>query len=71
MIKERKMLTLFILLVLLLISGWFYWFEYRPAEVRKSCTKEATRGLYVTTKNNRYRECLANHGFKPESLFVK
>ena len=26
-----------IILILFLIAGWFYWFQWRPAEIRKSC----------------------------------
>lgn len=37
--------------LLLLIAGWFYWFQWRPAEIRKSCYPraiEAARELYKT-----------------------
>ena len=31
--------VLFIILLLLLSAGWFYWFQVRPAEIRKECSK--------------------------------
>lgn len=69
-IKENKNRIFLILLILLLFSSWFYWFQYRPSEVRKSCAGEATRDIKIKRiENDRYRECLVKHGFKPESLF--
>lgn len=37
-IKQNKYRILLILLGLLLISGWFYWFELRPARIRHDCS---------------------------------
>lgn len=37
-IKENKYIILLILLALLLISGWFYWYEIRPAKIRQDCS---------------------------------
>ena len=30
-----------VVLFLLLLSGWFYWFQWRPARIRSACQKEA------------------------------
>src|SRR3990167_9246332 len=30
-----------IFIVLVLIAGWFYWFQYRPTEVQEKCYKES------------------------------
>lgn len=38
MIKENKHKVILILLALLLISSWFYWFQYRPSKIRQSCS---------------------------------
>jgi len=38
MIKGNKNKVLLILLSLLLISGWFYWFELRPTKIRQECS---------------------------------
>ena len=37
MIKENKKKVLLIILGLLLLAGWFYWFEYRPVKIRSYC----------------------------------
>lgn len=38
MFKENKKKVLLTLLVLLLVSGWFYWYELRPAKIRQDCS---------------------------------
>lgn len=65
---KNKKVYLYILGVLLLF-GWFYWFEYRPIEIRRYCAEEATKEFRNTQKNNRYRECIAKRGLKPESIY--
>lgn len=37
-IKENKNRIFLILLVLFLISGWFYWFQFRPAQIKHDCS---------------------------------
>ena len=89
-IKENKKKPYLVLLGLLLLAGWFYWFQYRQELVRKDCyeiANTATVGVRddllskyypvspdtkVSKKkqNNIYRACFAEHGLKPESLFV-
>lgn len=32
-------------LVVLLIAGWFYWFQYRPSRVKQLCTKSAAESF--------------------------
>lgn len=57
-----------------LVLVLFYWFQYRPSEIRRSCAEEAIKDINTATKvreNNRYRECLVKHGLRPESLFVE
>lgn len=34
-----------LLLVVLLIVGWFYWFQFRPSEIRKECSAYAKEKL--------------------------
>lgn len=74
---KRKFLLRFIILLFVLlaitsiVSGVFYWFQWRPGEIRKACLEEVTnRGGNATTRNNRYRACLVQHGLQPESLYV-
>jgi len=40
-IKENKYRVFLILLVLLLLSGWFYWFEIRSVNIRSTCSRYA------------------------------
>ena len=35
--EKNKMLILF----LVLLSGWFYWFQYRPTVIRRECYEVA------------------------------
>lgn len=37
-IRENRNKILLILLAFLLISGWFYWYELRPAKIRQECS---------------------------------
>jgi len=37
-IKKNKHRIHLILLGLLMLTGWFYWFEYRPVKIRQSCS---------------------------------
>ena len=29
------------LFVLIILFGWFYWFQWRPANIRSTCAKQA------------------------------
>jgi hypothetical protein len=33
--KNKK---LFILIAIVLIAGWFYWFQYRPSKIKSYCS---------------------------------
>jgi guanylate kinase len=37
----KKVITISTIIVLLVGSGVFYWFFYRPSEIRSACQKEA------------------------------
>lgn len=73
--KERLIFTFSLMAVALLL---FYWFQWRPSEIRKDCVvyaKTNTKDIRPRTDtpavaNNYYRDCLARNGLKPESLFV-
>ena len=32
-----------IVMILVIIGGWFYWFQWRPAEARRKCSIEAAK----------------------------
>lgn len=56
--KSYAFHTVITILVLILLGGAFYWFEYRPAEIRKVCVEETTdiaRQLFAQ-KNSLYQE---------------
>lgn len=38
MIKENKKEMFLILSGLLLLAGWFYWFQYKPAKIKQECS---------------------------------
>ncbi|MDO8570570.1 MAG: hypothetical protein Q7R97_03215 [Candidatus Daviesbacteria bacterium] len=37
-IKENRNRILLTLLIFFLISGWFYWFQFRPSQIRHDCS---------------------------------
>lgn len=41
--KENRLSLLVILTLTLFIAGWFYWFQWRPAEIRKYCHPRAAK----------------------------
>ncbi len=47
-LRKTTMKLSLVLIGLLLLTGWFYWFQWRPSEIRKECyiyaTEEATKG---------------------------
>lgn len=69
--KNKLLLVLFIGII---ISFLFYWFQWRPSEIRKMCEHNASnkyKGSYQRIRlNNFYRACLVQNGLKPESIFV-
>lgn len=69
--------VLIVLIVILLFGGLFYWFQWRPNEIRKNCewavfSKESAEyeGENAVIQNNQYRQCLVKNGLNPESIFV-
>ena len=50
--------ALIVILILVLAGGAFYWFEYRPAEIRKGCVEEtaAIAQQLFAQKHMLYRE---------------
>lgn len=61
--------------IVLVLSGAFYWYEWRPIKIRKECliklrdySTESNKKAYEL--NVAYRLCIVAKGLKPESLFV-
>lgn len=66
-----------VILILFLVVGAFYWWQYRPAQIRKECsskysdtirvTKPDNRSIWGTgseTSTNQYQNCLHQNGLK-------
>lgn len=77
--KSLLILLGFACAVLIIIS-WFYWFEWRPAEIRKFCYQEVKKeakeaekreeeGFWIISANKYYQTCLINYGLEIEPLF--
>ena len=64
----------YFVLILIAVAVLFYWFQFRPAEIRKQClTKlqdyaEGKKDLSNSSGNNYYRMCLSKNGMKAEDL---
>jgi hypothetical protein len=78
-IKVKNKLLVFVLFGGgIFIIGWFYWFQWRPSEIRKHCFSQAKeyaqkrhaegKDLSNALGNSLYRLCLVEHGMKPEPL---
>ena len=62
----------FSLMVVLVIIGWFYWFQYRPSRIRAECSKTMMRAALETsdtvgkysqkTYDSYYTICLTRKG---------
>lgn len=58
---EKLKIQYIILLVLVILGFAFYWFEYRPAEIRKKCS---TISSYAKNETEYYQVCLRDNGLK-------
>ena len=67
---KLKQNWLIILIVLIIAGGLFYWFQWRPAEARKECNKQAIEKAKVATENQQtyydvtYQTCLRKRGLE-------
>ena len=63
-----------IIAIIIVCFALFYWFQVRPAAIRKSCAENAKQFKIKNPNrtneamNNRYRLCLSENGFKPDDL---
>jgi len=59
--QMNKNKFLLIVIGIIIFSLWFYWFHWRPSEIKKTCSKMAgpTYSIYWI---NRYERCLHGHG---------
>jgi uncharacterized membrane protein len=74
-----KLMSVFLILVLICL--WFYWFQYRPTQIRKDCWEKTTESIKerIAEKgevssdsvSNSYSTCLVSKGLKSEPLLQK
>ena len=38
-----------VLVFILIVAGWFYWFQWRPSEIKKECSRGS---LEIATDSN-------------------
>lgn len=71
----QKEIKILIGVIIAAIIGGFYWYEWRPAQARKECGKEAAEKIrkiknfestdeIKTWYNLFYKRCLQKHGVK-------
>ena len=48
---NKKLYTAIIATVLVILAFAFYWYEFRPASIRKSCSKDALDSAVISTQN--------------------
>jgi hypothetical protein len=67
--KNNKFIMIHGVVILVLIAGWFYWFQYRPILIRKNCAEQTrvalnTAGSSASTSdiNTVYNFCLHQKG---------
>ena len=69
-LKENKIKLLMSLIILGFIGGWFFWFQWRPTQIRKKCvniTREKVKGnsdISTTGINLIYNFCLRENGIE-------
>ena len=72
--KAILLIPLGFITFLILIGGWFYWFQYRPSNIRQACSLKSQvigDNNTVTTDSKRYWECLNNNGLASTTPIVK
>jgi len=65
--NEKKtnwiLIVLVIIILLSLIVGAFYWFEYRPTQIKKDCSwTEYETGRWREARESEYERCLRRNG---------
>ena len=67
-IKDNWFKLSILLIVILIISGWFYWFQLRPAKIKHDCSWVPAHSDPVTAiTQEEYNSCMEkNKGDKPQ-----
>ncbi len=56
--KSMKLKIISILIVVAILGGVFYWFQWRPSQIREECSKGD--GIIEVL----YKQCLREHGLE-------
>lgn len=48
--KKILIITILSIILLGLVGGWFYWFQWRPSKIRQGCNKSAIEIEKLNTK---------------------
>ena len=52
LLKENWFKAIIIFMVVLIVTGLFYWYEWRPSEIRKNCNGQVLNKIHDTYKNH-------------------
>lgn len=62
--EKLKQYRYIILIALAILGLAFYWYEWRPIQIRKSCFN-TSESFPVYSQDSFYRNCVMGHGIKP------
>ena len=62
---SKKQYIGIIILVVMILGFLFYWYEFRPTQIKKECYYRSQSGsrLLGITPDERYKNCLREKGF--------
>lgn len=68
-IKANQSALVIAAVILILVFGWFYWYEWRPSQIRKECAEIANvkSGNFLPLREEvegRYYNCLRKNGLE-------
>ena len=61
---QTKTILIVVLAVLVVIAGAFYWYEYRPSQIRKECYRASYGVIVENNIEKNYETCLLSHGLE-------
>ncbi|MDP2926940.1 MAG: hypothetical protein Q8N65_02290 [bacterium] len=54
----------FLVIVVAIAGGAFYWYEWRPMQIRKECSKQLQRTGSLEARELFYKTCLRGKGIE-------
>ena len=62
-IKENWFKVAIIFIIITAVTGLFYWYEWRPNQIRKNCAIETEKSVLLSKlHDNLYNQCLRENG---------